>query len=383
MTNLKSEKISCAYFFAVPTLGYGLFTSRLPAIKELASLDNADLGTILLCLGLSTLAGLILSSKIINRFGVRNVTSISAAGIMIGIIILCLSFSFWQIALCCVFTGFAVGLCDVGVNALGIELELRYNKLFLSFFHGISSIGGVIGALSGALFSRLGIGPFYNGLIVLGLFSFFWLIAFNHLPPNQSQEGEVTDLSWKTIPRALIILGLLSLIAHIAEGAIAEWGSVFLRTILSASQSEAALAFAFFTGGMVICRLVADRFRAIINDSLIFFYGSVIGTGGMIIALMSALPWLSLAGFCIMGLGMAPLVPILFSRAGKTSCVPPCNASAIISTFSYSGLLLFPPLLGYLAQETGLVHALWSIVLCCMILVAGSFLMNKDTRPEA
>lgn len=376
MTSIQKEKIACSYFFAAPTLAYGLFTSRLPAIKELAGIDNASLGGLLLYLGVSTLIGLLISSKVIDIFGARKVTALSAVVIWAGVIWLCMAFNFRQIAVCCVLTGLGVGLCDVGANTLGIEMELRHNKLHLSFLHGVSSAGGVAGALSGAFFAKLEVSPFFNSLLVLGVFAIFWQLAYGNIPPDSKPGENASHLSWRAAPLGLIILGLLSLVAHIAEGSVAEWGSVFLRSIKNAPQDEAALAFAFFTGGMVVCRLIGDRIRCIIGDAPICFYGSLAGAAGMTLAIMASLPWLSLAGFLIMGLGLALIVPIFFSRAGKIPGISPRDASAVISTFSYSGLLLFPPLIGYLAQVAGLVHALWTVVGCCVLLVAGSFVIK-------
>lgn len=376
MNTLRREKIACSYFFAAPSLAYGLFTSRLPAIKGLANLDNADLGSILLFLGLSTFTGLLASNWLISRCGAKKVTGISALILCAGIVFSSLSMNFWQISLGCLITGLAVGFCDVGVNTLGIELELRYKSLHMSFLHGITSIGGVLGAISGAFFAWLGMSPFFNSLLILGIFILFWYMAFKNLV-DWKEEVQIATLAWREIPVFVLILGLMSLFAHVAEGSAAEWGSVFLRTIKKAPESEAALAFAFFTGGMVIIRLYGDKLRGRMRDYRLCLYGSLMGTAAMILVLLAKWPWVCLAGYFLMGLGLGPLVPILFSRAGNVPGLTASRASAIISTFSYSGLLLFPPLLGYLAQKLGLVHALWFVVCCCYILIFGSFLIKR------
>lgn len=376
MKAVLSEKLACAYFFAAPALAYGLFTSRLPAIKDLAALDNAATGSILMSLGLSTLVGLLASPRVILRYGARAVTGITAGCLCFGLILACLSINFLQILCCCAFTGFAVGLCDVGANALGIELENRHKSLSLSFLHGISSVGGVVGALSGALFAWLEIGPFFNSLLVLGVFCLFWPVAYRRVVNVGHVNQNGVKLNWFKIPLFVAILGILSFLAHIAEGAAAEWGSILLHSIKHAPEDEAALAFACFTGGMVLCRLCGDKLRTIIGDLYISVGGALLGAFGMGLALLS--PWtiLCLFAYLLMGIGLALIVPILFSRAGRYSGLDAGRASAIISTFSYTGLLLFPPVLGYLAQGVGLTNALWVVVIACVLVACGSFIMK-------
>lgn len=380
MKQLLSEKLACSYFFAAPSLAYGLFTSRLPAIKEIANIDNAAVGSILLALGLSTLAGLLLSERAISRYGAKNVTAPGAGFLCLGIILASLSINFWQILICCVFTGIAVGYCDVGMNALGIELEKRHKTLSLSFLHGVSSIGGVAGALSGAFFAWLDIGPFYNSLLVLGIFTLAWPLAFRHTVNSLPSVGERRALAWTAIPAFVFILGILTFLTHVAEGAAAEWGSILLHSVKKAPEDEAALAFACFTGGMVVCRLGGDKLRLIFGDFPICFWGALTGAFGMALALLANWPLICLLGFLLMGLGLALIVPILFSRAGQVPGLGAGRASAIISTFSYTGMLLFPPLLGYIAQLKGLSGTLWIVVAFCLFVAGGSFVMRGTDR---
>lgn len=380
--------MACAYFFALPAIAYGTLTSRMPAFKELVGADDGQIGFMLLALGGSTLVGLLACSFFIDRYGSRSITAL--AGLLLGLAMIAASIasSFWQMTGCCLLAGFFVGLCDVGMNAQGIFLEQRYSILCLAFLHACSSIGGVAGSLSGSLFARLDLSPFLNFVVVMGAYLLLWPVAFAFMardnraraasaretPAPASPQGR---LCWGPVLVFVGTCGLLSLVCHVVEGSTAEWGSLLLVQIKHASDEVAALVFAFFTGAMVICRMFSDRLRSWISSFHLLFYGSLLGAGGMALVLLSPWPSLCLAGYAIMGIGLAPGVPLLFSIAGAAPGVTPGKASGVVSVFSYAGLLFFPPFLGMIGEEFGLANTLWIVVALCLALAFGSYAIRR------
>lgn len=368
------EKLACAYFFALPAIAYGILTSRLPALKLIVNADDGQIGFTLLALGCSTLAGLLACDFLIERYNARLVTAF--AGLLLAGAIIAAGFasSYWELTGFCLLAGIGVGLCDVGMNAQGIFLERKYQIMCLAFLHACSSIGGVMGSLSGSLFADLNLSPFLNFLCILGAYLLLWPFAFKNMAHDKplQKKGEKKRVWLGPISLFVVICGVLSLICHVVEGASAEWGSVLLYSVKGASQEVAALVFACFTGAMVVCRLCSDRLRRHVSDFYLSFFGSLLGAGGMALILLSPWPWLCLCGYAIMGAGLAPVVPLLFSRAGAVPGVSPGQASAVVSIFSYAGLLFFPPFLGMLGQKLGLASALWIIVALCLCLMFGS-----------
>lgn len=370
MNSVLVEKIACSWFFVAPALAYGLITSRLPAIKHVASLDDAAIATLLLALGVSTFAGLLLAGFAADKFGSKTITAVSIPVFLIAFTLASLSRGFAWIF--CFFSlgGFAVGFCDVGMNALGIELERRRNARCLSFLHALSGLGGVVGALSGSLCAALDLSPFVNAVCALGLFICFMPLACRFV--MASPPAAAKNLAIGVVPLAAIAFGLANLLCHIAEGSAGSWGSLLLTSVKSASQREAALVFAAFTGSLVCCRLFADNLRSKISDIKIAVGGGLLGCAGMALVLLSPWPWLCLLGYALTGFGLAPIAPLLFSRAGELPGVSPAKASAVISVFSYAGLLLFPPFLGFLAADFGLNNALWTVP-CALVLMLPLF----------
>lgn len=377
--NIWREKMACAYFFVVPALAYGILSSRLPAIRNMAGTGEGGTGALLLALGGSTLAGLFLGSVFAERMGIKNTTAFSAVLLSIAVTLAGLAINFWQIAICLSLAGICVGFCDVAVNAQGIFLEQRHKILCMSFLHAVCSLGGVAGSLSGALFAALGLSPFLNFLIVLGGYSLLWPLAFRNTTAYSAKANATPGARrhpLSGLPPAIFVLGVMSLLCHIAEGSAGEWGSILLHSIKGAPEQEAALVFAVFTGAMVICRFAGDRLRKISGDFRLVFYGSIMGAIGMAIVLLSPWPVLCLAGYALAGLGLGPVAPVLFSIAGGFAGVTPAAASSVISIFSYAGLLFFPPLLGMFAHFAGLQNALWVIPLFCAIMAVCSFAIH-------
>ena len=377
------RKLACAYFFVAPALMYGVFTSRMPALKAQIAADAEQIGYLLLALGCSTLAGLLASGFLISRFGSRLVTAIACPWFILAMCCAA-STSTWQaMSAFCILAGIGVGFCDVGMNALGISLEKRTNTLCLAFLHGCSGVGGVVGSLSGSAFAAFEISTFINLTVVLGLFLIAWPLAFNNVDQDYTEKAHISPTyGLRHIAAFVWFCGALSLLCHIVEGTAGEWGSLLLHSVKGATEQQAALVFAFFTGALVLARFCTDPLRLRVSDFSIVFAGSILGAVGMSVALISPWPMICLFGYAIMGAGVAPIVPILFSRAGATPGISAAQASSVVSVFSYAGLLLFPPLLGILAHHYGLTATLWLITGLCILMAICSFPLSK-TRSQA
>lgn len=373
------EKLSCAYFFACPGIAYGIFTSRLPAFKLLTGANDAQIGFLLLAFGASSFCGLLGSGRLIEKLNAKWVTGIAAMALSVAITLAAIAWSYWQLLVFGMLSGLFMGLCDVAMNAQGILIEKKHHQRTISFFHACYSLGGVCGSLAGSLFAGLDLSPFLNFLVVMGAYLGFLLPAFRGL------EGEKNEVAAKgenkrasRLPAAIYILGAMSLGCYVSEGSIGEWGSILLHSVKGAPQEQAALVFACFSTSMVACRFLGDALRARFSDFAIVFTGSLIGLTGMIVILLASSPVLCLACYACMGLGFGPIVPIFYSRAGALRGISPGRASSAISLMAYSGLLVFPPFIGVLAQLIGLDAALWVIVCVICGIVLGSFTLRRS-----
>ncbi len=379
MNSFKREKISCAYFFAVPGLTYGIFTARLPYLKKMVGADDTMVGILLLILGAASFAGLVSSRRLVVRYGTKRLLMFSGILMCIFLVMATMAPNYWVLAFFCMLAGCVEGVCEVVMNTQGMSIEARYNKMCMSSLHACFSLGGLIGSLSGALFAYFNLSAAANFLFVCALYLAAMPKAVRHLVNTGQKAADVPRKERAKIPVFIYLCGLTSMLCYISEGAVGEWGSILLHSEKGASQDQAALVFGCFCSAMVLFRLIGDRVRQIFSDRLIACGGSLGGAFCMATVLLSSSPLTCLAAYTVMGACFAQIVPILFSRAGKTEGISPARASSAISIMSYTGLLVFPPLLGMLGDGIGLERALWVIVAACICICCNSwFLFRKN-----
>lgn len=382
-TELSIRRTACAYFFLCPGLCYGVFTSRLPALKLQTGADEYQLGLLLLCLGLASLTALFSSGWLIARLGSRSILRAASLSLVISVTLCTMAATPLQLGTGCLLTGVSMGFTDVAINTQGLQIERRYRVSCMSFMHAAYSLGGVTGSVTGAIFAGLGLSPLINVLFLLGFYCCFRARAVPRLMDDMPSQAGKTKESAGTLPPFVIMCGVLAMLAYASEGSVAEWGSLLLFTVKGAGEHTAALVFASFSTTTVFCRLFGDRLRSMAGDFSLMLGGSLLALGGMLLVLSSDVVALCLLGYALMGAGLSPLVPILFSRAGSHPGVSAGKASAIVSILSYSGLLFFPPLLGFTAHEKGLENALMIIPVLCLILALGSFMLKKPGGKKA
>ncbi len=369
-------------FFFGPGLAYGLFTSRMPPPKVQAGVAESEIGLVLLALGACGLAGLSFAPKLIERFSAKSVLISSNLFFMAGLIAMSFATSFATFAACASLLGLSIGAADVTMNVQGIEVERRYKKRALNTLHAGYNIGAASGAAAGSAFAALELGLDLNFTVPLVIYALMMIWAAPKLlvttPAQAHSIGDAPQKAAKSsIPLIVWACGLLSMFCYISEGTVGEWGSLFLHQEKQAPEAAAALVFAAFSVCSVCCRLIADHLRNAWGDFAVSISGSLLALAGMFIVL-SALSWtVCLAGYALMGVGLAPLVPIAFSRAGQVEGISTARATSLVSLLAYGGLLFAPPLLGVAAERYTLSVALCAVPVLLLGPAVLSFLFRK------
>lgn len=257
--------------------------------------------------------------------------------------------SFTLLAIFLFIFGACHGSMDVAMNAWAAEVEQTYDKPVMSSFHAMWSLGAGLGALSGFCAVQVHLGVLSHFLIAGGAtvvlaLSLSWV-------PWASRRSAPEGKSLFALPSGVLVLvGVMALCGALGEGAVADWSALFLRDVTRVAESTAALGYAVFSVAMVTVRLAGGVVIARFGPVAAARSGGTCAAIGVLLVVVVNQATVALAGFALMGVGYAVIMPLAFSRAANDPNVPPGQAIASVATLGYGGLLIGPPLIGVLAS---------------------------------
>jgi len=353
---------------------------HIPTVKAHYGIDDAELGFAMLAAGFGALFGLTRASRWIGRHGARRI--VRGCGIVYALLLagLLLMPSFAALLGLLALFGVLTSVFDVAINTEAAQLELRGGKPLMSGMHGMFSLGGMVGAITGGAALAAGIAAQQHLVAVAGGIALLVAVAAAGMLPSASTAFAAADGGGFRLPRgALALLGLLAALGLIAEGAIYDWSVLYLQQELGSAQKQAALAYASFSAAMAATRFGGDALRARFAPSALLRGSALLAAGSMLLVLLSPLPWLALIGFAGVGIGFANVVPILFAAAARVPGIEPARGIAGVSALAYLGFMAGPPVIGFIAKASSLTAALYLVVAFALALAA----MARHGEPAA
>jgi MFS family permease len=333
----------------------------LAELKTKVGASDGELGLALLMIGFGALVAMPLTGLLIGRFGSRPVSLVMA--LAHGLVFPLQVFAWNWVALggAMLLYGLAISSLDVAMNVQATEVERRYGRPIMSSFHGVYSVGDMVGALLTGLAAS----------VLLGLGSHFFLAAFVMLVVGVGGcllmivDEKVEPSSGPTfvLPRGiLIVIGLIAFAALVAEGSVGDWSAVYLSEYQGADTKTAAAALTVFAFAMAVMRFLGDRLVHRFGPFAVLQSSGLLAALGLIIALLAPSPTIAILGYGLAGLGIAVLFPVTLSIAPRFSGLSPGASVAAVATLGYGGFLIGPPLIGLLADHVGLPLALGVVV---------------------
>jgi hypothetical protein len=347
----------------------GTWVARIPAIKDDLDLSEGGLGLVLLCATLGGFVSMPLAGWIVAREGSRATTQQCLVVMAVLLPGLALAPNALLLGVALFAFGAALGATDVAMNAHGLFVEGRYGRPILSSFHAGWSFGGLVGAGAGALVAWAGVDALPHFIAAAAVFGAAGLAGSTGLLPRDADRPDEPPRFVKP-PRRLVTLAALAFCGLLAEGAVADWGAVYLAESLDSGAAVAALGFAAFSVAMAGFRLVGDPLTSRWGPAALARRGALLAGGALGIALLVGHPAVALVAFGCMGAGIAALVPIFFRAAGSLPGVPASVGIAAITTVGYTAFLVGPPAIGFTAELIGLPAALGLVVVLLGVLVA-------------
>ncbi|MHC5905715.1 MFS transporter [Streptomyces sp. S6] len=349
--------VAVSALFFITGAAFATWASRVPAIQDRLELSEGRLAVALVGLSGGAFLGLPLVGGLVARYGSRPVLF---TGMTVYLAALAaLPFAPTLPLLTVALALFACGntAVDVAMNTQGVLVERAYGRAVLGGFHAMFSLGGIAGAVAGSVAASAGLstGPHF-AITAVALYGAAAGTAVFLIPdpPERADPGPVFAL-----PGAgLWIPGLVAFCALMGEGVMNDWGAVYLRDVTEASPGAAGVGFAVFSAGMVVGRLSTDRIRAR-TGTVRFTLGCALVAGvGAVVSVSLPTTSAGFVGYALLGLGMAAVIPVIFSYVARLRPDCPGPAIASVSAIGYVGFLAGPPLIGGIAEFANLRAAM-------------------------
>ena len=341
-------------FFFVGGFGTATWAPLVPLLRERLMVGDDVLGMLLLCIGVGSLLTMPLSGALAMRLGCRRV--VMTASILFAAILLlvsCVDALSLAVPIVLIF-GAVMGCIDVVVNIVAVLVEKGIGRRIMSGMHAFWSLGGFAGAgLYGVWVGLLGLTPFQSTAIAAGLILLLTAVFGRHLIPYGGGGGALLAL-----PRGIIVfVGMTAFIAFLSEGAVMDWGGVYLTTVRGMDLALAGTGYSVFSAAMLMMRFLGDRVVQRIGALLVAVGGALLAFGGILLVMFAPVDALLYVGFFAIGIGSANIVPVFFSLMGRQNVMPVSAAVSAVSTMGYLGILAGPAAIGFVSSLTTLQTA--------------------------
>jgi predicted MFS family arabinose efflux permease len=342
----------------VSGFGFSCWAPLVPYAKDRLAVDEQVLGMLLLCIGIGSLASMMLTGSLSSKFGARPMVMISGVALAVVLPWLAAAATPVSLGVALLLFGAALGSLDVSMNIHAVEVERAAGRPLLSGFHAQFSLGGFAGAAFMTLFLSFGFTPLLSAVVGAGLMILAMLAAWSGLLKTRAADGEPHF----AVPRGVVlVIALLAAIMFLAEGALLDWGALLITGNGLVALEQGGMGYMMFSIAMTAMRLAGDALTSRVGDRAIMAWGSLTAIVGFVVLLVAPVAAMAMVGFIVIGLGAANVVPVLFRLAGSQQVMPSGLAIAAITTLGYLGILMGPAAIGFVADQVGLTLALWML----------------------
>ncbi|AMG56511.1 MFS transporter [Pantoea vagans] len=337
----------------------------VPFARANTGVNEAQLGTLLLCLGVGALIAMPVTGWLTSRFGCRRVILVAVALIVISAPWLAVLSDPLLMALALLIFGIGIGVTDCAMNIQAILVEKQAAKPVMSGFHGMYSVGGIAGAGFMTLLLAMGFSVLTGCLLAVAAVIIMTLVSVSGLLTYANPaEGPVF-----AVPRgSVLIIGIICFAVFLTEGTVLDWSAVYLTDVRAIPVSLGGLGYTCFAVAMTVARLTGDRIISSLGRLPVVLGGALVAAAGMAMVTFIAFWPLSLLGYTLVGAGCANIVPVMFSAAGRQTVMPQAVAIPAITTLGYLGVLSGPAVIGYVAHYTHLGFS-FSLIMALMLVV--------------
>jgi fucose permease len=384
MTRVLAARNAVALSFFLNGATFATWVARLPEIRHRLDLSNGELGTVLLAGSIGSLLALTGSGAIIERFGAAatvrlgvTVDTLGLLGVAAGAVLVG---SPLAVAAALFVWGLGMGLWDVSMNVEGAGVEHKLERNIMPRFHGLFSLGSVFGAGIGSLTTRLDVPMLavlpVAGVLILtvaqlttGAFLPRDLEELEHAPPGAVRAA------WRE-PRTLLI-GCMVLALALTEGAANDWLAIALVDGHDVAAWMGVAGFAVFVSAMTLGRFLGSGLLDRFGRAATLWGTMALAAVGVLLVVYGPDPVFVVTGIVLWGVGASLGFPVGMSAAADDQARAPARVS-VVSTIGYTAFLAGPPVLGFIGDQVGALHALLVI---SILLLPAALLVPAARKP--
>lgn len=349
----------------------GCWAPKIPDFAERLGLTKFELGLMILVFGFGSLVMMPIAGAQIAKHGSRVVVRVLAVCLLPMLLALTLAPNVITGAISLFLFGGFMGAMDVAMNANAVAVEKSMRRAIMSSCHAFWSLGGLIGSgLGGLVISRLGI--LGHAELATVLAAVFLAVAWPMVladPPHPDTKKEKTKLPMVPLPW---LLGVMALFCMVPEGAVLDWGALYLRQEMGASVALSGLGFAAFSAAMATMRFAGDLVRDRLGGVKTLRICTLFAIVGMLLASLAPDAEIAIIGFALCGIGISNMVPIAFSAAGNIPGLKPGIGISVVTTLGYSGMLVAPSVIGFVAEHVGFAAVFMALPVLLLVVLAFS-----------
>lgn len=371
------RRIALFALFFVPGVGIASWVTRTPAIRDLLGASTAEMGLVLFGLSIGSMAGILCSGALVARFGTRPVIAVGLGLTILSMPVIGLGAAISTslvVAAGLFLFGIGMGGGEVAMNVEGAEVERAYGRPVMPALHGCFSLGTVVGAVAGIVFTATDFSVVWHLVIVGVVTAAIFLVAIRsvvsgtgRMPRGErtSNQGAARQRLWRD-PKLLLIGGIVLAMA-LAEGTANDWLPLVMVDGHGFDAALGSTIFAVFAASMTIGRFLGGPVIERFGRAKVLTASAAAGAAGLALVAFADNQIVAGAAVVLWGLGASLGFPVAMSAAGDSGPNPAARV-ALVATLGYVAFLVGPPVLGLLGEEFGLLNAL--IVPLAFVVVA-------------
>ena len=380
IVNKINDTWACRILFFIIAFYVGLWTVRIPNIKDQLSIDYLGIGYLFFAFALGSIVTIIFASKIIKIFTPKIITLFVALLLNVLWLLVPFTTNFEIMLILSALFGCCYGIFEVIINLQASVIEKRYQKSMMSSFHGFFSLGVLTGAFVTSMFVEYQIHFFINVICYVFILAPIILICALTLVEVKDQDKKKEQSIFFLWPLLLFILVLLSITDALTEGGIDSWSSLYMRDFIKVEGFQIGLATISFNIFMVIGRFTGDKVKDILGVYLFLILLVSLSLIGIIILLNFNTLILAIIGFAIVGYGSSSIIPICYSLSASIKGVDSTVGITIISIAIYGVFMIAPTIMGYIANNFGINYVFSPIVIMFIVCMATIIIFKKEFK---